>query len=67
MPFSYRPTVAVEIDVAGLAHAFELQEDAVRPASGGQLEVLAIPGESFVRADVAAAVGDELAETNRHR
>ena len=54
--------LAVEVDVARLAHAFELQEDAVAGKRGGQLEVLAIPGESLVGARVAAAVGDELAE-----
>ena len=54
--------LAVEEDVSSLAHAFELEEDAVAGKRGRELEVLAIPGESFVRTHVAAAMGDELAE-----
>jgi hypothetical protein len=54
--------LAVEEDVSSLAHAFELEEDAVAGKRGRELEVLAIPGESFVRTHVAATMGDELAE-----
>jgi len=54
--------MAVEEDVAGLAHALELDEDAMARGQGRELEVLAIPGEPLVGAAVAAAVGDEHAE-----
>ena len=54
--------IAVEEDVAGLAHSLELEEDAMAGGQGGEPEVLAIPGEALVGAAVAAAVGDELAE-----
>ena len=54
--------MAVEEDVTGLAHALELDEDAMAGGQGGEPEVLAIPGEALVGAAVAAAVGDELAE-----
>jgi hypothetical protein len=40
--------LAVKEDVSSLAHAFELEEDAVAGKRGRELEVLAIPGESFV-------------------
>ena len=52
----------IEVDVAGLAHALELEEDLAAGKLGGQLEVLAIPREPLVGASVAAAVRDDLAE-----
>jgi len=54
--------LAVEVDVAGLAHAFEFEEDAVAGEVGGEFEVFAVPREAFVGAAITAAMGDEGAE-----
>ena len=54
--------LAIEEDVTGLARAFELEEETAAGELGGDAEVFAIPGETFVGAEVAAAVRDDAAE-----
>jgi hypothetical protein len=53
---------AVEENLAGLPHAFEFEKNFVAGKSGGELEMLAVPGQPFVGAAVAAAMGNDLAK-----
>ncbi len=54
--------LAVEEDIAGLAHAFEFEEDFIVGVGGGEGEMFAVPGEALVGSAIAAAVGDDGAE-----
>src|ERR1700678_2298351 len=49
---------AVQINLAGLAHAFKFDEHLGASGGGGEFEVLPIPANSLIRPAIASAVVD---------
>ena len=52
--------LAIQEDVAGLPYALEFEEDPIVRQGRRKLEMLAVPGQSLVGAEIAPAVGDDL-------
>src|ERR1017187_10707465 len=60
-PVLVKPNLlAIQEDISGLPHALELEKDFAAGKLGRKLEVFAVPGQPFVSAAVATAMGNDL-------